>query len=136
MSLESKIEALTAAVLANTAALQQMVPAPADPVAVPPPAAPAAPAPVAPPVAEATIPPTPPMPAPPTFAAPAPAPAGAPFTDAKGLVEYAMESYKALGPEKGAGIQNVLVAMGVGAINEVKPEQYATFFAAVEALKA
>ena len=131
MSLEAKIEALTAAVVALTAKLEAGA-APAAPVviAAPAPSAPqtfTAPAPVAPVVA---------MPAPPSFVAPAPAaPAGAPFSDPKGLIDYVMNSYKALGPQKGAQIQGVLTSMGYGNINDVKPEHYGALFAGVEALK-
>ena len=125
MSIEAKIEALTAAVTALTAVLAgraaPTVAAAPAPVAV-------APAPVAPPVVA--------MPAPPTFTAPPPAaPAAAPFSDAKGLMDYVMSAYKALGPQKGAQIQQVLTGLGVSTINEVKPEQYAALFAGVEALK-
>jgi hypothetical protein len=131
MSLEAKIEALTAAVVALTAKLEAGA-APAAPVviAAPAPSAPqtfTAPAPVAPVVA---------MPAPPSFVAPAPvAPANAPFSDPKGLIDYVMNSYKALGPQKGAQIQTVLTSMGYGNINDVKPEHYGALFAGVEALK-
>ena len=131
MSLEAKIEALTAAVVALTAKLEAGA-APAAPVviAAPAPSAPqtfTAPAPVAPVVA---------MPAPPSFVAPAPAaPAGAPFSDPKGLIDYVMNSYKALGPQKGAQIQTVLTSMGYGNINDVKPEHYGALSAGVEALK-
>ena len=131
MSLEAKIEALTAAVVALTAKLEAGA-APAAPVVItaPAPSAPqtfTAPAPVAPVVA---------MPAPPSFVAPAPvAPAGAPFSDPKGLIDYVMNSYKALGPQKGAQIQTVLTSMGYGNINDVKPEHYGALFAGVEALK-
>jgi hypothetical protein len=79
------------------------------------------------------------MPAPPAFVAPAPvaapAPAGAPFTDGKGLIDYVMASYKALGAAKGAEIQGVLVGLGYQNINDVKPEHYGALFAGVEALK-
>jgi hypothetical protein len=81
------------------------------------------------------------MPAPPAFmAAPvaAPAPAAfivAPFTDGKGLIDYVMSAYKALGAAKGANIQGVLTGMGYQNINDVKPEHYAALFAGVEALK-
>lgn len=133
MSIEAKIEALTAAVTALTAALTTRA-APtvalsaAPAVVVPAPVAAPAPAPVAAPVAA--------MPAPPTFTAPPPAaPTGAPFSDAKGLMDYVMSAYKALGPQKGAQIQQVLTGLGVSTINEVKPEQYAALFAGVEALK-
>lgn len=136
MSLELKIEALTAAVVALTAKLE------AGNVAVAAPVAQAAePAPVVAPVVAAPAPvvaPAPAMPAPPTFVAPAPAPAptGAPFSDGKGLIEYVMASYKALGPQKGAAIQNVLTSLAYTNISDVKPEHYAALYQGVEALKA
>ena len=129
MSLENKIEALTAAVIALTAKLESSNVAPAAPVAP-------APAPV---VQVAPVVAAPVMPAPPAFVAPAPAPApvagGAPFSDGKGLIDYVMASYKALGAAKGAQIQNVLVSLGYQNINDVKPEHYGQLFAGVEALK-
>jgi hypothetical protein len=138
MSIEQKIEALTAAVVALTAKLESsnvaapapVAPAPAPVVQAAPVAA--APAPVAAPVAAAPV-----MPAPPAFVAPvaAPAPTGAPFSDGKGLIDYVMGAYKALGPQKGAQIQGVLTGMGYQNINDVKPEHYGTLFAGVEALK-
>lgn len=131
MSLEAKIEALTAAVQALTAQLQ------AAPLAQPAPAA-VAPAPAA--VAPAPVAVAPAMPAPPVFNAPAPvaAPAAqtAPFADAKGLMDYVMQSYKALGPVKGAQIQGVLTGLGYQTINDVKAEHYGALFTGVEALKA
>ena len=128
MSLESKIEALTAAVVALTAKLESTNVAPAAPVVNPNTVTiSAAPAPV------------PAMPAPPSFVAPAPAApvtlGGAPFSDPKGLIDYVMSSYKALGPQKGAEIQKVLTNLGYGNINDVKPEHYGALFAGVEALK-
>ena len=78
------------------------------------------------------------MPAAPTFEPPAPAaPAAskAPFTDGKGLITYVMDVYKQLGAEKGAGIQGVLTEMGLTNVNDVRPTEYDTFFAKVEALK-
>jgi len=136
MSLESKIEALTAAVVALTAKLESTNVAPAAPVVNPNTVTiSAAPAPAPAPVAA----PAPAMPAPPSFVAPAPAaPAatgGAPFSDPKGLIDYVMSSYKALGPQKGAEIQKVLTNLGYGNINDVKPEHYGALFAGVEALK-
>ena len=136
MSLEAKIEALTAAVVALTAKLEAGA-TPAAPVVI------AAPAPSAPqtftmPLVPAPAAPAPVMPAPPSFVAPAPvaaAPAGAPFSDPKGLIDYVMTSYKTLGPQKGAQIQTVLTSMGYGNINDVKPEHYGALFAGVEALK-
>jgi hypothetical protein len=134
MSLELKIEALTAAVIALTAKLESSnVSAPAPVAPAPAPVVQAAPVPVAAPVAAAPV-----MPAPPAFVAPAPAPAptGAPFSDGKGLIDYVMGAYKALGPQKGAQIQNVLTGMGYQNINDVKPEHYAALHTGVEALKA
>jgi hypothetical protein len=80
-----------------------------------------------------------PVPAPIVASVPAtPAPVattgGAPFNDTKGMISYVMSKYKALGAEKGAGIQTVLASLGVVNINEVKAEQYAALFAGVEAL--
>jgi hypothetical protein len=140
MSLESKIEALTAAVIALTAKLESNNVAPVAPVVITSaaPAAPQtltvqpAPAPVAPPAPVVA------MPAPPMFMAPAPvaaAPVGAPFSDPKGLITYVMASYTALGPQKGAMIQGVLTSLGYQNINDVKPEHYGQLFAGVEALK-
>jgi hypothetical protein len=131
MSLEQKIEALTAAVVALTAKLESSnVAAPAPVAPAPAPVVQAAPAPE--PVVAA-----PAMPEPPTFAAPvaAPAPTGAPFSDGKGLIDYVMGAYKALGPQKGAQIQGVLTGMGYQNINDVKPEHYGQLFAGVEGLK-
>jgi hypothetical protein len=127
MSLESKIEALTAAVQALTAKLESGNIAPAAPVA---------PAPV-PVVKAAPVVAAPAMPAPPVFVAPVAAPAPAPsmFTDPKGLIDYVMGAYKTLGPQKGASIQGVLVGLGYQNINDVKPEHYADLFNGIEALK-
>jgi len=134
MSLEAKIEDLTAAIHALVAAMgARPVAAPAAPPAVvhltPAPLVPA-PAPVA---------AAPAMPAPPVFEVPAPAPAPtlpkAPFVDQKGLIDYVMSSYKTLGVAKGAQIQQVLVSLGHQNINDVKPENYDALFAGVEALK-
>jgi hypothetical protein len=79
------------------------------------------------------------MPAPPAFVVPAPAVApvagGAPFTDSKGLIEYVMTAYKALGPQKGAQIQGVLTNLGYQNINDVKPEHYGQLHAGIESLK-
>jgi 2-oxoglutarate dehydrogenase E2 component (dihydrolipoamide succinyltransferase) len=142
MSLEAKIEALTAAVVALTAQLQAgNVAAPAPVAPTPAPVVQAAPAPVAAaPVAApapAPVAAAPAMPAPPTFVAPAPAlaPTGAPFSDPKGLIDYVMGAYKALGPQKGAMIQGVLTGLGYQNINDVKPEHYGQLHAGVEALK-
>jgi hypothetical protein len=108
------------------------VPPPAAAVPIPPPA-PAAAVPVPPPA--------PATPAIPAFAVPLAAPAvpatpAAPFTDAKGLMDYIMTKYRALGPVKGAMIQNVLSEFGCKNINEVQPAQYGVFFAKVEAIQS
>jgi len=105
-------------------------PAPAVPMVqyTPTPAAPAPAAPAVPAFA---------MPLPAAAAAPAPAPAApaAPFTDGKGLMEYVMGKYRALGPVKGGMIQNVLSEIGCKNINEVQPAQYGEFHARVEAIQ-
>jgi hypothetical protein len=151
MSLEQKIDALTAAVVALTAKLESSnVAAPAPVAPTPAPVVQAAPvaAPVA--VIESVVASmSNAMPAPPSFTPAAVAPAmnplptatatsttsSAPFTDGKGLIDYVMGAYKALGPQKGAQIQGVLTGMGYQNINDVKPEHYGTLFAGVEALK-
>lgn len=130
MSLEVKIEALTASVnqlIAVMSAAQQS--APSQPVTQPQ-AVNQVPAPVT---------AAPAMPALPTFA-PTPTPVVAPvvatpFTNAQGVMEYTMGAYKAMGPEKGNKIQGILQSMGVQNLNDLKPEQYGQFHQAVEALK-
>lgn len=132
MSLETKIEALTAAVnqlIAVMSAGSASVPQPAPVVQVQPVAAPVAVAPT--------------MPAPPTFAppvaapvAPAPVAAAAPFSTPQELMQYVMGAYQSMGPTKGAHIQGILTSLGHSNINDVKPEQYGQLYAAVEQLKA
>lgn len=56
------------------------------------------------------------------------------FADHNAFVAFVMDAYKALGPIKGAKIQEVLTAVGVKNINDVKPEMYAQIKAGVEAL--
>ena len=138
MSLEAKIELLTEAVTRLIDALNSQTTI----------VAPSAPAPQPQPVKEVTAPvvketpvtptPVPAMPAPPVFMAPVveAAPTGAPFTDGKGLIDYVMSAYKAMGAEKGARIQNVLVSLNYQNINDVKPEHYGALFQGIEALKA
>ena len=138
MSLENKIEALTAAVVALTAKLESgNVAAPAPVAPAPAPVVQAAP--VVAPVVVAPVAAAPVMPAPPSFVAPvavaAPVASGAPFSDPKGLIGYVMDSYKTLGPQKGALIQGVLTGLGYQNINDVKPEHYAALHSGVEALK-
>lgn len=139
MSLEAKIEALTASVNQLTAvmsAAQQS--APSHPVTQPQ-VVNQAPAPVAAPVTPAPVAAAPTMPALPTFA-PAPAPVAAPviaapFQNPQQVMEYTMGAYKAMGPEKGNKIQGILQSMGVQNLNDLKPEQYVQFYQAVEQLK-
>lgn len=135
MSLEAKIELLTEAVTRLIDALNSQTTI----------VAPSAPAPQPQPVKEATVvpapaapTPAPAMPAPPVFAAPVveAQPTGAPFTDGKGLIDYVMSAYKAMGAEKGARIQNVLVSLNYQNINDVKPEHYGALFQGIEALKS
>lgn len=136
MSLEAKIEALTAAVVALTAKIEGVaapVATPAPVVIAPPPVAAPAPAPVTPP-------PAPAMPAAPSFI-PAPVAAtptapDAPFADPKGMLDYVMAAYKALGPTKGGQIQGILQGLGVSNINDVPKTAYGELFTKVEALKA
>jgi hypothetical protein len=138
MSLELKIEALTAAVVALTAKLESSnVAAPAPVAPTPAPVVQAAPVTVTVVDTPAPVAAVPAMPAPPTFAAPVAAPVatGAPFSDGKGLIDYVMGAYKALGPQKGALIQGVLTGLGYQNINDVKPEHYAALHTGVEALK-
>ena len=140
MSLEQQISELRDAIVHLTAAIkaQPVTPVTSAPVVAAPIMAPAMPpAPIAPPP-PVTVSAAPAMPPPPTFtAAPAPASTGPvlPFSDSKGLIEYVMAAYKAMGPTKGAGIQGVLVGMGLANINDVQPAQYGDFYAKVEALK-
>lgn len=66
----------------------------------------------------------------------APAPGACPIVDQKTLVEYVMDAYKTLGPQKGAQIQGVLNNCQVQSINECRPEHYAYIHQCVEQLKA
>ena len=141
MSLETELQALTAAVLLLRDAMTHSAAAPAAAPSV-------APAPLAPP---ATTLPAPPFPsaasAAPVFAAVAPvaapsfapAPVAAataaprPFNDVAGCVQYVVERFKALGP-RGALIQGILSEMNITNISNVTPEQFDTLYARVSAL--
>jgi len=132
MSIEAKLDALTKAIdnlsekLGNFSLPQQqpvvqeqVAPAPAPPVVEPAP------------VQEKK------MPEPPSFMTPevpAVEPKSCPFNDSKGLIQYVMEKYKALGPQKGAQIQGVLNTLGYANINEVKSEHYQQLYSGIEAL--
>lgn len=150
MTIESKLDALTTALTLLTKQLSEMAaptvitesvnsqPSTINIVPVVQPVVAAAAAPVqtvpempAPPVFEAAVAPS----NDPLFQEPAPAKKTAPFTDAKGLTDYVIGVYTSLGPEKGAGIQTVIVSLGYDNINDIKPEHYDALFAGVEALK-
>jgi hypothetical protein len=131
MSIEKNIERVATALERIAAALESDagksgVSAPANPV----PSVSAAPAP---PAAE----PQAPALTTPDFISqpPAAAAASAPFTDSQGMVAYVMESYKALGAEKGAHIQGVLKELGYSNINDVKPDHYGQLYSKIEQLK-
>jgi hypothetical protein len=124
MSIELKIEALTAAITALTATIAAYGTGAARPL----PSVAVQPAPVAPP-APAPAPVVVPQPIPVVAAAPAP------FADAKGLIQYVMDVYRAVGPAKGQEIQAILTGMGYANINDVKAEHYAEFHSKVEALR-
>ena len=51
-----------------------------------------------------------------------------PIKDAAGLMDFVMTCYKK-DPKQGAKIQPLLQSIGCGAINEVKPAQYAAIYA-------
>jgi hypothetical protein len=158
---DSTIQMIAQAIIANTRVIQSLIDAlPHDTkqavaeVVAPAPAPVIAPVPVvnvplvqSVPVVQASVTPMNPaplqtaavaMPAPPTFAtAPTPvAISSAPFTDAKGLIDFVMAAYRVMGPQKGAQIQTVLTGLGYANINDIKQSDYAALFAGIEALKA
>lgn len=75
-----------------------------------------------------------PMPAP---QAPQPAPQAypvSPLNTPNDVMQYCAHKYSVLGPAKGAQMQAVLTALGHATLNTLKPEQYAEFYAKVEAI--
>lgn len=137
--LPAEVREKVASVVVPVAAVAPVIPTPAPVVAAP--VAPVAPvaAPVIAPVVTPVPVAAPVMPAPPSFAAPVVAPVvpgTAPFSDPKGLIDFVMSSYKALGAAKGAGIQGVLTGLGYQNINDVNPAHYGALFTGIEALKA
>ena len=118
--------------------------APAQPVPVPVPVA-AVPAPVVAAPVMPTLPvftPAAPTPTAPVMAIPtpvavaAPTPAVAsPFSDKNAMMDWIMTSYRALGAEKGAKIQDVLTTIGYKNINDVPVEKWADLKAGIEGLK-
>jgi hypothetical protein len=138
--MREKVASVVSPVAPVVAPVAVVIPKPAPIQAAPVMATPA-PVVIAAPAPVVVSPSSPVMPAPPAFMA-APVVASAPaafivarFTDGKGLIDYVMSAYKALGAAKGANIQGVLTGMGYQNINDVKPEHYAALFAGVEALK-
>lgn len=79
--------------------------------------------------------PTPPFQQPAAAPAPMQPPPVAPFSDTQGLLNYAMAAYQAMGPAKGAQIQNILTQMGYANINDVPADKFATIYAQIEQLK-
>lgn len=141
MSIEQKIEGLTVALGKLTALIETLAAAqsqPAKPVMETSFATPA-PAPTVTPVVVPVAPVAPVLPAAPSFVSPPPVTPAAPvvpFTDNKGLVDYVMTAYKAMGAEKGAQIQTVLTHLKYNNINDVQPEHYTALYLGIEQLKA
>lgn len=148
MSLENNLASIAKSLEIIATALTQKnanptpITAPAQPVSVPVAAVPApvVAAPVMPalPVFTPAVPtPTAPVmvtPVPVAVAAPTPAVAS-PFSDKNAMMDFVMTSYRALGAEKGAKIQDVLTSIGYKNINDVPVEKWADLKAGVEALK-
>ena len=123
MNIEQNLDRIAAAletIAASLSVVETDIEAPAAPV-------PAAPAPA-------------PVPAAPVPAAPAPVPAPAaavatPFPNNETLMQYAQRKYKELGAVKGASIQTVLESLGAKGVNQLSPDNYAAFFAQMEAIQ-
>ena len=136
--LPAEVREKVASVVVPVAAVAPVIAKPAPVVVAPVVAVPVAPV-AAPAVVAPVLVAAPVMPAPPVFAAPVAAPVvsgAAPFDNPKGLIDFVMSSYKALGPVKGAGIQGVLTGLGYQNINDVNPAHYGALFSGIEALKA
>ena len=133
MSLESKLDALTTAVLALTAQLQSGgAPAPVQAPVVP----------VAAPVTLPSVPfpvtPAPPLPPAPFPAAPAAPAAPALFTDTAGLVAFATDRFhhlESLGAGKGHLITDILTGWGIDDMAKIPPAGFQAFYDAVMALR-
>lgn len=57
-----------------------------------------------------------------------------PYSDSKGLMVFVMNKYKELGPIKGAKIQGLFDSIGAANVSDIKPDQYADFYAGMMAL--
>ena len=143
MSLENNLASIAKSLELIAAALTQKnanptpVAAPAQPVSVPVAAVPAPVAVVAPvmpalPAFQAPVPVVTPVPAPVVAPVQAPTP---PFADKNAMMDWIMTSYRALGAEKGAKIQDVLTAIGYKNINDVPVEKWAELKASVDGLR-
>ena len=143
MSLENNLASIAKSLELIAAALTQKnanptpITAPAQPVSVPVAAVPvpvvAAPVMPALPVFQAPVPVATPVPAP--VVAPVQAPTPSPFADKNAMMDFVMTSYRALGAEKGAKIQDVLTTIGYKNINDVPVEKWADLKAGIEGLK-
>ena len=146
MSLENNLASIAKSLELIATALTQKnanptpITAPAQPVpvaAVPAPvvAAPVMPAlPVFTPAAPTPTVPVMAIPTPVAVAAPTPVSAS-PFSDKNAMMDFVMTSYRALGAEKGAKIQDVLTTIGYKNINDVDPAQWGALKSGIEALK-
>lgn len=102
------------------------------PVAAPVVAVPVAPAPVAAmPAVPVFTPAVNPVAAPVGLTAPV---APSPFSDKQAMMDFVIASYKSLGTERGARIQDVLSGMGYANINDVPPAQWGQLKAGIEGL--
>ena len=143
MSLENNLASIAKSLELIATALTQKnanptpITAPAQPVPVPVAAVPApvVAAPVMPalPVFQAPVPVATPVPAP--VVAPVQALTPSPFADKNAMMDFVMTSYRALGAEKGAKIQDVLTTIGYKNINDVDPAQWGALKSGIEALK-
>ena len=135
-SIAKSLELIAAALTAKNANPTPIT-APAQPVSVPVAAVPApvVAAPVMPalPVFQAPVPVVTPVPAP--VVAPVQALTPSPFADKNAMMDFVMTSYRALGAEKGAKIQDVLTTIGYKNINDVPVEKWADLKAGIEGLK-
>lgn len=141
MSLENNLASIAKSLELIAAALTQKnanptpITAPAQPVPVPAVAAPVMPAlPVFTPAAPTPTAPVMAIPTPVAVAAPTPVSAS-PFSDKNAMMDFVMTSYRAMGAEKGAKIQDVLTAIGYKNINDVDPAHWGALKSGIEALK-
>lgn len=57
------------------------------------------------------------------------------FANKQAMMDFVLSSYKALGTEKGAKIQDVLTGLGFRNINDAPPETWGALKAGIDALK-